>query len=291
MVNEETIPKENTGTLKEETSQIEESTIKHTSEDTKLEDEPEKEPKTEAPKPVEYLTLTGEYSSIDESAYTSDEIALISTILAKINENVSKPDIHEEKIPLYASFTLENYSKVASYFYVYYGTVRAVDYTFDLVNSTREDGYLRLRYDNIREFETEMNQNRIKIDSILSGFTTGSEEHILIQIAEYLKNNIVYTDGYYDLSCALNGRSVCNGYALAFNAMANRAGIKSDMCIGEAGNGLYHAWNRVTLNDGSYYFYDITFYDSTENPKYLHSTTSFYESYLINDYTSCWLKY
>ena len=248
-------------------------------------------PEEEDLKPVEYLTLTGEYASIDTSAYTSDEIALISTILAKINENVSNLDVHEEDIPLGANFTFESYHKIATYFYVYYGNGRAVDYTFDLINAMTEDGYLKLRYDYIREFEAEMNQNKIKIDLILSGFTSGSEEHILRQIAEYLKNIIVYTKGYYDLSCALHGSCVCNGYALAFNAMANRAGIKSDMCIGKSSNDSYHAWNRITLSDGSYCFYDITFYDSTENTKYLHSPTSFYNSYLINDYSSCFLNY
>ena len=136
-----------------------------------------------------------------------------------------------------------------------------------------------------------MEQNKLKIDSILTNFTSGSEEHILRQIAEYLKNSIVYTSGYSDLSNALNGRSVCNGYALAFNAMANRAGITSDMCIGTSINGILHAWNRVTLSDGSYRFYDITFYDSTENPEYLHSIASFHGPYLINDYSSCFFNY
>ena len=242
-------------------------------------------------KPVETkpLQLVGGYASVDRSAYTAAEIELLDTILERIRANLNNPDIHEENIPLNAQFDYESYCKVSSYFYVYYGQKRAVDETFDLVNAMREDGYLRLRYDDIREFERVRQQNQAKIDSILSGFTDGSEEHILKQISEYLRSNIVYTDGYYDLSNALNGKSVCNGYALAFNAMANRAGIKSDMCIGKAG-GSYHSWNRVTLKDGSHRFYDITFYDSNGKTKYLHSATSFHGSYLINDYTDCWFK-
>lgn len=238
-------------------------------------------------KPIEYLTLIGEYASIDKSTYTSEELELINTILVNINENISNPNIQEEKLFLQSNFTFESYYKVATYFYVYYGQKRAVSYTFDLVNSMSDYGYLVIRYDDIREFEAEMDKNRKKIDCILSGFTVGSEEHILRQISEYLKDNIVYTKGYYDLSCALNGRSVCNGYALAFNAMANRAGIKSDICIGESNNGGKHAWNRVTLQDGSYRFYDITFYDSTQDINYLYSTTSFHGPFLINDYSMC----
>ena len=238
---------------------------------------------------TEPLKLVGGYASIDRSAYTTEESALLDTILSKINEYRTNPEVIDEKIPLNGMFDYESYCKISSYFYVYYGQKRAVDETFDLVNATREDGYLQLRYDDIDVFEVERMANQSKIDSILSTFTTGSEEHILKQISEYLAKNIVYTDGYYDLSSALSGKSVCNGYALAFNAMANRAGIKSDMCIGRAG-GSYHAWNRVTLSDGSYRFYDITFYDSNGQNKYLNSTTSFHGEYLINDYTDCWFQ-
>jgi transglutaminase/protease-like cytokinesis protein 3 len=231
--------------------------------------------------------LTGGYASVDRSAYTVEESELLDIIFGKIKEYQTNPEIRGEKIPLNGMFDYESYCKVSSYFYVYYGQKRAVDETFDLVNATREDGYLQLRYDDIEVFEAERQANQSKIDAILSTFSSGSEEHVLKQIAEYLARNIVYTDGYYDLSSALGGKSVCNGYALAFNAMANRAGIKSDMCIGKAG-GEYHAWNRVTLSDGSYRFYDITFYDSNGNNKYLYSKTSFHGEYLINDYTSCW---
>lgn len=249
------------------------------------------EPNPAETKPAETkpLQLTGGYASVDRSAYTDAEIELLDIILERINANLYNLDIHEENIPLNAQFDYESYCKVSSYFYVYYGQKRAVDETFDLVNAMREDGYLRLRYDDIREFEAVRQQNQAKIDSILSGFTSGSEEHVLKQISEYLKNSIVYTNGYYDLSSALDGVSVCNGYALAFNAMANRTGIKSDMCIGKVG-GSYHAWNRVTLSDGSYRFYDITFYDSNGKTKYLNATSSFHGSYLINDYTDCWFK-
>ena len=263
---------------------------------------PEEKPKEEQPKeeekPVEKpvqtepVKLVGGFASVDRSAYTAEEIELLDTILSKIKENKDNLDIHEEEIPLNGKFSFEEYYKVSSYFYVYYGQKRAVYETFDLVNASSDSGYLRLRYDDIREFERVRNQNQAKIDAILSTFTDGSEEHILRQISEYMRHNIVYTNGKFDLSCALDGGSVCNGYALMFNAMANRAGIISDICIGKMPDGQYHAWNRVTLKDGTYRFYDITFYDSNSaNTKYLHSTTSFHGvPYLINDYSACWLK-
>ena len=257
-------------------------------------EKPKPSTKPESPKPIEKLKPNGSYSAVDMSGYTSEEKELLNIVLEKVKNSTSH-NLEEEIIYLDNYFTVESYYRVASYFYVYYGQRRAVDETFDIVNYQDSDGshsrYVRMRYDDICEFEAELVKNKQKIDSILSTFNTGSEQEILRQIADYLQKNISYTDGYYDLSDALNGKSVCNGYALAFNAMVNRAGITADMCIGKV-NGIYHAWNRVTLSDGSYRFYDITFYDSNGNTKYLHSTTSPHtNNYLINDYTACWFKY
>ncbi len=257
-------------------------------------EKPKPSAKPEPPKPIEKLKPNGSYSAVDMSSYTAEEKELLNIVLEKVKNSTSH-NLEEEIIYLDNHFTIESYYKVASYFYVYYGQRRAVDETFDIVNYQDSDGshsrYVRMRYDDIREFEKELTKNKQKIDSILSTFNVGSEQEILRQIADYLQKNISYTDGYYDLSNALNGNSVCNGYALAFNAMANRAGITTDMCIGKV-NGIYHAWNRVTLSDGSYRFYDITFYDSSGNTKYLHSKTSPHtNNYLINDYTACWFKY
>ena len=239
-------------------------------------------------KPIDY-----DYS-INKNCYTDNVVELIDIVLEKI-KNCNSHNLSEEYIECEKNYTLYDYYKAASYFYIYYGQKLAADETFDLINRTTSDGKktttIRLRYDDIRRFEQELNTNNSKIDSILSTFEYGSEEYILKQISEYLKNNIVYTDDNYDLTSALNGKSVCNGYALAFNTMANKAGITSDICIGKVG-GDYHAWNRVTLSNGEYRYYDITFYDSkNSDTRYLNSKTNFHGSFLINDYTDCWFKY
>lgn len=251
-------------------------------------------PVVEEVKPVTYLTPKGPYAIPDYSIYNEYEKQIIKTVLAKIEENKNNPDIHEEQIDFEKDITFDSYYKVASFFYVYYGQKRAVDETFDFVRSSGVDKngnrkcYLRLRYDDIRQFESEISAARGKVDSILRGFEDGSEEYILKQISEYLRKNITYTNGKSSLQNALlEGQSVCNGYALAFNMLANRAGIRSDLCVGKASNGESHAWNRVTLSDGSQYFYDITWYDGSSGPnnKYIHSSTNFHGSYLINDYS------
>ena len=250
-------------------------------------------------RPVTYLTPCGPYARPDYSIYDEYETQIIKTVLEKINENKNNPDIHEENIAFEKDISFNSYYKVASFFYVYYGQKRAVDETFDFVrsgdtdeNGNRTECYLRLRYDDIRQFENDMSSVRYKVDSILCGLEDGSEKYILKQIAEYLRTHMTYTYGKYSVQNALlEGQSVCNGYALAFNMLANRAGIRSDLCIGLASNGENHAWNRVILSDGSQYFYDITWYDGNNGPnnRYIHSSSNFHGAYSINDYSGCWL--
>ena len=245
------------------------------------------------------FTPQGPYSSVDFSIYTPEEIEVLNIVLAKIKENKNS-DKKEETIDINSKLSLESYYKVASYFYIYYGQKRAVDETFDLVNHTEHDMttgesittyMIRMRYEDIRNFEKELQKAKDKADEILSNFETGPDVFILYQISEYLRTHITYTEGKYDITSALiDGESVCNGYALAFNMLANRAGIKSDMCIGEVPNAGMHAWNRAVLEDGSYAFYDITFYDTNNpNTKYILSEEPLHTTnYLINDYTDCW---
>lgn len=247
---------------------------------------------------INKLTPQGEYTTIDFSIYTPEEAEVLKLVLSKIEEN-KNTDKDEELIYIDYTLSRESYYKIASFFYVYYGQKRAVDETFDLVNHSEvnmETGeeirkyMIRMRYEDIREFEKDLDLVKAKTDEILSSFESGPDVYILYQISEYLRNNIIYTEGKYDIKSALiDGKTVCNGYALAFNILANRAGIKSDMCIGEVPEGM-HAWNRVLLDDGTYAFYDTTAYDTNNgNPKYILSPEELHTStYTINDYTTCW---
>ena len=242
----------------------------------------------------------GEYTTIDFSIYTPEEAEVLKLILEKIEETKTS-DIKEELIYIDYGLSRESYYKIASYFYVHYGQKRAIDETFDIVNHSEfnlETGEeirkyaIRMRYEDIRTFESDLDIVKLKVDEILSNFESGPDIYILYQISEYLRENTVYTEGKYDIiSTLIDGQAVCNGYALAFNMLANRAGIKSDMCIGEVPEGM-HAWNRVVLDDGTYAFYDITAYDTNNgNPKYILSPEELHTStYTINDYTTCWFE-
>lgn len=72
--------------------------------------------------------------------------------------------------------------------------------------------------------------------------------------------------------CLVDGASVCNGYAAAFYNLCRAAGLEAGYISGTVeipGAGrIFHAWNRVKLEDGQWYYYDATWDDSTCSYQY-----------------------
>ena len=64
----------------------------------------------------------------------------------------------------------------------------------------------------------------------------------------------------------INGRAVCNGYALAFQLCMEILGIESKIIVGTASYD-YHAWNIVKMDDGCWYHVDVTWDDPLPDRK------------------------
>ena len=82
-------------------------------------------------------------------------------------------------------------------------------------------------------------------------------------VHDTLMQNVVY-DASAPLdqsaySALVNGKSVCAGYARAFQYVCQKLGIPTYYCAGSSGED--HAWNIVKLSDG-YYNVDVTWDDS-----------------------------
>lgn len=76
--------------------------------------------------------------------------------------------------------------------------------------------------------------------------------------------------------------AVCEGYAKAFQLLMNAAGVANAYIIG-LGNGGGHAWNMAQMDDGYYYYFDVTWNDSTSSDKYFASgETSFSKNHTPN---------
>lgn len=86
-------------------------------------------------------------------------------------------------------------------------------------------------------------------------------------VHDYLVKNTTYDQSYYTkddshkhLYNILNEkRAVCQGYAVAFYIFMNELDIPCSIVSGYAGEA--HAWNAVKMDDGKWYFVDVTWDD------------------------------
>ena len=87
-------------------------------------------------------------------------------------------------------------------------------------------------------------------------------------VHDTLLQTVVYDDSapmdQSAYSAVVNGRSVCAGYARAFQYVMQKLGIPTYYCAGTSGED--HAWNIVKLGDG-YYNVDVT-WDDTDPSTY-----------------------
>lgn len=99
-------------------------------------------------------------------------------------------------------------------------------------------------------------------------------------VHDYLTNTIDYVSGAeYNqsaYSAIVNGKTVCAGYAHAFQYCMQKLGIPAAYIVGYAGEN--HAWNILRL-DGEYYAMDVTWDDPLNNP----ATTYYYDYFNITD--------
>lgn len=114
-----------------------------------------------------------------------------------------------------------------------------------------------------------------KLEQITALVTPGmTDEEKALVLHDYLAQNCAYAyreylDGTLDqhrevysaYGALVEGRAVCNGYALAYEALLQAVGINSFKCSSEEMN---HAWNIVQI-DGQWYHVDVTWDDPAPN--------------------------
>lgn len=203
----------------------------------------------------------------DKGTMTEIEYETFLNILAAAAKN-------ESTVPYESDVSME---KILTHLELYYGTEK--DF-YKLFGWT--DTHIILDLEVFEACAQSKALVEARVDEMLLTLKEGSDEFKLFQIAAYLAERIVYTDGARESIEGLNGNGVCSTYALLFYKAASRLGIQTYVCYGYTSGGS-HAWNMVELEEKQY-FYDITWFDAkTYNFQYLHNLTSWDREFTLNN--------
>lgn len=134
-------------------------------------------------------------------------------------------------------------------------------------------------YKNILDIDVSITElEKARREAIVSLTATNDFEKVF-QLHNYLvKNNtydyrVINSPGFEDVGtytaygALVRGKSVCEGYAMAYKYLLNAVGIECEIITGVA-NGGGHAWNAVKL-DGNWYYVDTTWDDPIDDPEYV----------------------
>lgn len=140
------------------------------------------------------------------------------------------------------------------------------DFNVNMLNIDVRNDTATITIDYFTSIEEE--QRLDLFDSQLRAQMTGMSDFEKIRfVHDYLCQNVIYDDEtLYNLAnersayCAfVKGKTVCSGYALAFQRIMEEEGIPSKIMCGHTPQGP-HAWNVVYL-DGNWYHIDATWDD------------------------------
>ena len=97
-------------------------------------------------------------------------------------------------------------------------------------------------------------------DEVVNKCNSESTLDKISSVYNYLCDNVVYDNAYeygsiYD--ALADGKTVCSGYAAAFQVMMEKLDIPCKIMAGNV-NGTAHAWNAVNVS-GKWYYVDATF--------------------------------
>lgn len=206
------------------------------------------------------IDLTQYRVTVDYGSLNEEQIAVMDAILrcgeTAIEQNLSANE----------------FDQVIDYIGLYFGANLAHQNV-----ALWRPGYAEVNLAVLRKLERDKAVLDREIDRILSDMYEGTDRFKLLQISSYIAKTVRYSPKLADIEplSGLAGRGSCLTYAMLFYKMAARLGIQVEICCGYADNGqaaALHAWNMVMV-DGEQHFYDVTWYDSTANLRYLHSKT------------------
>lgn len=171
-----------------------------------------------------------------------------------------------------------------------YSNISRVTWTISLASVKFSETYSgEVNANNIRDFNSGVDTVFNQIESSLP---SGASDYDKVKaIHDYLCNRLVYNGSERRAHTAEgafygDNKAVCEGYAEAFQILAERFGLTSVMVSGtatnSAGGSEGHKWNMVKMEDGKWYLVDVTWDDQTGK---------IYYTYMLSGKNSSGFKY
>lgn len=128
---------------------------------------------------------------------------------------------------------------------------------------------------NVAQVRLQEAEYDAKIQELVAQTAGMTKDAAVRHFRDYLVEHCEYDYGLagslpYD--CLIRGRSVCQGYTSVMCNLCHEAGIECEYISGTVtynGQVMTHSWNRMKLEDGQWYYVDVTLDDTTGSRNYL----------------------
>ena len=239
---------------------------------------------------LEYLSLN-EVTPISPFSHLSEKTKSLCEALVAYIANISITQTNHRGRPVVTDIklTLAETEQIEDALRLYYGCYYAVHEM--LIFSTEcidGDWYCVRIYLDVKiavDAENTRRECEAKYLEAYKTFTKGDRLHLAEQIFDYLETAAVYDSNKADIKNLLfESKGSCNAFSVAFRQMCLQLGIPCDMIAGHTQSGGYHAWNRIKSENGTWMYFDISFWKKAHKDMYRGGKDQLHNEEYFNSY-------
>jgi hypothetical protein len=229
---------------------------------------------------VDSIVNVGDFVSAppsDENEYLTNADDIVDALAAGFNgKNTETRYFYYKTAELVTEETLSGWFHAAKDQLSRYGSFGIKRYSATATKYTKDGEFYytityKAEYYLTAEEELELDTS---IAAILNGLSLADKTDLekLTAVYAYVCENVIYDENAANCFTAygalVEGKAVCQGYALAMMRLLNQAGVEADVVTGRSGD-VNHMWNMVKI-DSEYFLLDATWDSDSEEECYAY---------------------
>ena len=216
----------------------------------------------------------GDFTSVpptDDNEYLTDDGEIVDAIYEALSKRETDVlTLHYATTKLISTDDISSWFHTASDKLDSYARFGIQRYTATAQKYTKEDVYYYTLTYTVEYYTTDAEEDAFeeKLDEIIAGLNLSGKTDFekILAIYGYVCDNVTYDATaehcFTAYGALIDGKAVCQGYALLLMRMLKSVSIDSEVVFGTS-EGINHMWNLVKL-DGEYFLLDAT-WDSTDD--------------------------